>query len=262
MLDLQLQDRVALITGASSGIGRTTALLMGREKANVALLARNEGRLQEVAGTIEREGGKALVIRGDITDPKICDRAMEQVISRFGRLDIMVNAAGILETGTVENTELEDWDRMMNINLRSVFYLMHVAVPHLIESKGVIINVSSVNGVRSFPGVMAYNVSKAAVDQLTRCAALELADKGVRVNSVNPGVTITELHRRAGMDDETYRKFIERSYDTHPIARGLNRLAQPEDVAYLILYLASPLAEWITGVNYLVDGGRGQTCFR
>ena len=150
----------------------------------------------------------------------------------------------------------------MRINLRAVFYLMHVAVPHLVRSKGAIINVSSVNGVRSFPGVLAYNVSKAGVDQLTRCAALELAGKGVRVNSVNPGVTITELHRRAGMDEETYRKFIERSYDTHPIARGLNRLAQPEDVAHLILYLASPLAEWITGANYLVDGGRGQTCFR
>jgi len=262
MLDLKLSGKVALVTGASSGIGRATAQLMGKEGVRVGLVARNGERLEEVKKQIEAEGGQATVIAGDVTEPSFAEKAVAEVVNRFGQLDILVNAAGILESGTIETTTLEAWDRMMNVNLRAVFYLMHLAVPHLVKTKGAIVNVSSVNGVRSFPGVLAYNVSKAGVDQLTRCAALELAEKGVRVNSVNPGVTITELHRRAGMDDKTYRAFIERSYDTHPIARGLNRMAQPEDVANMILYLASPVAEWITGVNYLVDGGRGQTCFR
>ncbi|HHM24331.1 MAG TPA: glucose 1-dehydrogenase [Bacteroidetes bacterium] len=262
MLDLKLSGKAALVTGASSGIGRATARLLAKEGVKVALVARNEARLQQVQEQIARDGGEALVAAGDVTNTSFAEYAVAKTVETFGGLDILVNAAGILETGTIENTTLEAWDRMMNVNLRAVFYLMHLAVPHLVKSKGVIINVSSVNGVRSFPGVLAYNVSKSAVDQLTRCAALELADKGVRVNSVNPGVTITELHRRAGMDEEAYRKFIEHSYDTHPIARGLNRMAEPEDVAHLIVYLASPLAEWITGVNYLVDGGRGQTCFR
>ncbi len=261
-MELHLEGKVALVTGASSGIGRATARLLAEEGADVAVVARNESRLRELAHQIETLGQKCLVLSADVTEPEQCDRVVERTVSEWGRLDILVNAAGILETGTIESTTLEDWDRMMRINVRAVFYLMHICVPHLVKTKGAIINVSSVNGIRSFPGVLAYNVSKSAVDQLTRCAALELAEKGVRVNSVNPGVTITELHRRAGMDEETYRKFIDRSYETHPIARGLGRLAQPEDVARLIVFLASPDSEWITGVNYLVDGGRGQTCFR
>ena len=97
---------------------------------------------------------------------------------------------------------------------------------------------------------------------MTRCTALELAEKGVRVNSVNPGMTLTELHKRGGMDEEAYQKFKDHAYDTHPMAKGLNRLSNPEEVGQLIVYLSSSNAEWITGVNYLVDGGRGQTCFR
>jgi len=228
----------------------------------VALMARNQKRLQEVTEEIKNSGGEALVLAGDVTVSAVCDKAIQQTIDRFGQLDILVNAAGILENGTIESTTLIDWDRMLAVNLRAVFYLMHLAAPYLIRTKGAIVNVSSVNGVRAFPGVLAYNVSKAAVDQLTRCAALELAGKGVRVNSVNPGVTLTELHRRAGMSAEKYEQFIRHSFETHPMAPGLERLAQPEEVARLILYLASPLSEWITGVNYLIDGGRGQTCFR
>jgi len=261
-LDLKLENKVAFITGASSGIGKSTALLMGTEKCKVVLMSRDENRLQQVSKEVIESGGEALIIAGDVTIESDCEKAILKTIHYFGQLDILVNAAGILEKGTIEDTLLQDWDRMMSINLRSVFYLMNLATPHLIKSKGVIINVSSVNGVRSFPGVLAYNVSKAGVDQLTRCAALELAEKGVRVNSINPGVTITELHKRGGMDDESYQKFLEHSFGTHPMANGLDRLAQPEDVSKLILYLASPNAEWITGVNYLVDGGRGQTCFR
>jgi NAD(P)-dependent dehydrogenase (short-subunit alcohol dehydrogenase family) len=169
-----------------------------------------------------------------------------------------VNAAGIIANGTIENTTLQQWDEMFNINVRAAFYLMHLGMPHLLKTKGNVVNVSSVNGQRSFPNLLAYNASKSAMDQLTRCAALDVASKGVRVNAVCPGVTITQLHRRAGMDETTYQKFLEHSKETHP----LRRVGKPQEIAELILFLASERASWITGVTYLIDGGRGQTCLR
>jgi NAD(P)-dependent dehydrogenase (short-subunit alcohol dehydrogenase family) len=164
----------------------------------------------------------------------------------------------MIANGTIENTTLQQWDDMFKINVRSVFYLMHLVMPHIIKTKGNVVNVSSVNGQRSFPNVLAYCSSKAALDHMTRCAALELASKGVRVNAVCPGVTVTELHRRGDMDETTYQKFLEHSKETHP----LGRVGNPEEVADLVLFLASPRAGWITGVTYLIDGGRGQTCLR
>jgi NAD(P)-dependent dehydrogenase (short-subunit alcohol dehydrogenase family) len=135
---------------------------------------------------------------------------------------------------------------------------MRAALPHLAARQGSVVNVSSVNGLRSFPGVLAYCVSKAAVDQLTRCAALEMAPHGVRVNAVNPGVTVTNLHRRSGMDEAQYAAFLERSKTTHPLGRP----GRPEDVASLILFLASDRASWMTGETIPVDGGRHLTCAR
>jgi NAD(P)-dependent dehydrogenase (short-subunit alcohol dehydrogenase family) len=135
---------------------------------------------------------------------------------------------------------------------------MQCALPYLIERKGNVVNVSSVTGIRAFPGILAYCVSKAAVDQLTHCAALELASKGVRVNAVNPGVVVTSLHRRGGMSEEEYAAFLKHSKTTHP----LGRVGQPEEVAELIYFLASPRAGWITGISCPIDGGRSQTCAR
>ena len=171
---------------------------------------------------------------------------------------MLVNAAGIISNGTIETTALAAWDEMMNINLRAVFQLMQLSVSHLRERRGSIVNVSSVTGLRAFPGVLAYCVSKAGLDQLTRCAALELAASGVRVNAVNPGVIQTEIHRRGGMDEEKYAAFLEHSRTTHP----LGRVGTPAEVAELILFLASPRASWITGVTYSIDGGRAETCAR
>jgi NAD(P)-dependent dehydrogenase (short-subunit alcohol dehydrogenase family) len=252
----ELTNRVAIVTGASSGIGRATAAAFSDAGAAVVLAARDENRLRKVA---QESKGKTLVVRTDVTQKSDCERLIETTMKEFRKLDVLVNAAGIIKTGNIENTSLEDWDAMFNINVRSVFYLMQLAVPHLIKSKGNIVNVSSVNGLRSFPGVLAYCSSKAALDHLTRCTSLELASKGVRVNSVNPGVVRTELHRRGGMDEESYAKFIEHSsQNTHP----LGRIGKPEEVADLILFLASDRAAWITGANYSIDGGRANTCLR
>ena len=150
------------------------------------------------------------------------------------------------------------WDAMMAVNLRAPFRLMRAAAPALSERKGAIVNVSSVNGLRSFPGVLAYCVSKAGVDHLTRCAALEMAPRGVRVNAVNPGVTVTNLHRRSGMGETQYAAFLERSKETHPLGRP----GEADEVAALILFLASDRAGWMTGETIPIDGGRHLTCAR
>jgi NAD(P)-dependent dehydrogenase (short-subunit alcohol dehydrogenase family) len=254
----ELDGRVALVTGATSGIGRATALRFAAEGARVAVVGRDEGTLGEVVRQIEESGGASVALRGDVMVDEDARRVVDEAVARLGGLDVLVNAAGIISNGTVESTPLEDWDAMMNVNLRSVFHLMQLAVPHLEKRPGNIVNVSSVTGLRAFPGVLAYCVSKAGVDQLTRCAALELAAKGVRVNAVNPGVVVTNIHRRGGMADEAYAAFLEHSKTTHP----LGRVGAAEEVAELILFLASDRAAWITGASHSIDGGRAQTCAR
>jgi NAD(P)-dependent dehydrogenase (short-subunit alcohol dehydrogenase family) len=253
-----LAGKAALVTGATSGIGRATALLFAEAGAHVAALGRDRQALAELREEIVEKGGEALLIQADVTAEADARRAIEETVERFKGLDVLVNAAGHLSNGTIENTTLNVWDAMLNVNLRAVFHLMQQALPHLIERRGNVVNVSSVTGLRSFPGVLAYCVSKAGLDQLTRCAALELAAKGVRVNAVNPGVVVTEIHKRGGMNEDEYAAFLERSRQTHP----LGRVGEAREVAELILYLASDRAAWITGATYSIDGGRAQTCAR
>ncbi|KAG7318475.1 hypothetical protein KOW79_018230 [Hemibagrus wyckioides] len=254
-----LKDKVALITGASSGIGAGTALLFSKLGAQLALNGRDMDNLSKVAKECEECGGqKPLLVPGDLTDEDAIKKTVEETVARFGRLDVLVNSAGILAMGTIETTDLAQYDKVMNINVRSVYHLTHLCVPHLIQTKGCIVNVSSVNGQRSFPGVLAYCMSKSAIDQFTRCVALELAPKQVRVNSVGPGVIITEVHKRAGLDEEQYKQFLEKCKVTH----ALGRPGEVEEVAQAIAFLASDAATFITGVNLPVDGGRHAMCPR
>lgn len=161
--------------------------------------------------------------------------------------------------GSVENTSLRDYDNIMNINVRSIFFLMQLAIPHLKKTKGNIVNISSVNGLRAFANVAAYCISKSALDQLTRTAAIELAPDGVRVNSVNPGVIVTDIHKRGGMTEEEYRQFLERSKTTH----ALGRPGEVEEVAKSVAFLATNEdSSFITGVTLSVDGGRHALCPR
>jgi len=250
--------RVVMVTGATSGIGRAVANRFAAASDQVIAVGRNATALEKVAGEISARGGKPATIAIDVTDEARVRNAFEQAIGQAGGLDVLVNAAGHITTGSIENTTLTAWDSMMNVNLRSVFHLMQLATPHLIKTKGNIVNVSSVTGLRSFPGVLAYCVSKAALDQLTRCAALELAPKGVRVNAVNPGVVVTEIHKRGGMNEADYAEFLEHSKTTHP----LGRVGNPNEIANLVFYLASEQAAWITGATYQIDGGRALTCAR
>ena len=253
----QTNKRV-IVTGASSGIGRATALRFLSAGASVTLVGRRLDALDDVAKLTSGTIARAFPLAADLSDENECESLVSQAVERMGGLDVLVNAAGILKAGRIEDTSLELWDEMMNINLRSVFHLMKLAIPHLENSRGSVVNVSSVTGPRSFPGVLAYCVSKAGVDHLTRCAALELAPKGIRVNAVNPGVVVTGLHRSGGMGDEAYAAFLEHSKTTHP----LGRVGAAEEVAELIYFLASDKAGWITGETVCIDGGRALTCAR
>lgn len=253
-----MQEKVVIVTGASSGIGKAAALLFAREGARVLAVGRNENELKSLGRKTGDLSGSIKAHLADVTEVSQLDRIVSDTVDSWGQIDVLVNSAGVIKNGSIETTALDDWDKMMNINLRSVFILTQKCVPYLAESKGNVVNVSSVAGTRSFPNVLAYCVSKAGIDQFTRCTALELAPKGIRVNAVNPGVVVTNLHKRGGMDDESYNSFLEHSRDTHPIGRP----GTPEEVAELIYYLASDKASWITGVTYAIDGGRALTCAR
>ncbi len=253
-----LENKIAVITGASSGIGKATARLFAKEGAELAFLGRDDKALQAIVAEVHETGRPALAVPANVTRIEDCGQAVQKAVEHFGGIDILVNAAGIIGNGTIKNTTPAAWDEMMCVNLNAAFYLMQLAAPYLEKSRGNIVNVSSVTGMRAFPNVLAYCVSKAGLDQLTRCAALELASSGVRVNAVNPGVVVTNLHRRSGMDETKYAAFLEHSKTTHP----LGRVGRPEDVAEAILYLASERSSWITGVTLSVDGGRQLTCAR
>jgi NAD(P)-dependent dehydrogenase (short-subunit alcohol dehydrogenase family) len=257
-MEKSLAGKAVMVTGATSGIGRAVARRFAEAGAAVVAIGRNQSALEETKQEIGRAGGVPLTFAADVTNTDEVESVLDRTIGELSRLDVLVNAAGHISSGTIENTTLPAWDAMMNVNLRAVFHLMNLCTPHLIETKGNVVNVSSVTGLRSFPGVLAYCVSKAGLDQLTRCAALELAPKGVRVNAVNPGVVVTEIHKRGGMADDAYDKFLKHSETTHP----LGRVGEASEIAELVFFLASEKAEWITGATYSIDGGRALTCAR
>lgn len=251
---MSFQGKVVLITGASSGIGAAAAEYFAKEGALLALVGRNAEKSTNVAKKIQSSGVKAepLVILADISvDAK---RIISETIGKYGRLDILINNAAFSIPGTIENTRVEDFDSVLGTNVRGTFLLTQLAVPYLIASKGNIVNVSSVVGLRAFEGILAYSISKAALDQFTRCIALELASKGVRVNSVNPAVIDTNFHSiEFGLDRNTpqFAAMRESQAQMHPIGR----YGQSEEVVEAIAFLAKENAGFVTGVTLAIDGG-------
>jgi NAD(P)-dependent dehydrogenase (short-subunit alcohol dehydrogenase family) len=248
----RFEGKTVLVTGASSGIGRGTARAVGAEGANVVLGGRRRDRLDEVARELAAAGAKAHVVTGDVRDEATGPAWVKAAVDTFGGLDGLVNAAGVLGNGSVMDTATAEWKRVMDANVDGLFFMTRAAAEALKARKGAIVNVSSVaGGVRPYPGLASYCVSKAAVDMITRCSALDFAPFGVRVNAISPGVVVTELHTVNGAVAD-YPGFLERGKTTHPIGR----VGNVEEVASLILFLLASDAGWITGANVSIDGGR------
>lgn len=252
---MEFENKVVLITGASSGIGAETAVHFAKLGASLALVARNADNLTAVA---ERCVGsvKPLIIVADVC--KDTEQIIKQTIEHFGKLDVLVNNAGRGAMGSIETTSLAQYDEIMDLNVRSVYHLTMLAVPHLLKTKGNIVNVSSVAGLRSFTNFLSYCVSKSALDQFTKCVALELGTRGVRVNSVNPAVIASNFHYNIGMSEEAYKNYLEGAKATH----ALGRIGQPLEVAEGIAYLASDRASFVTGTLLAIDGGKASMCPR
>lgn len=253
---MSFAKKVILITGASSGIGTATALRFAQLGACLSLTGRNKDKLKNVAEQCNLEPNKMLVTTGDLTNEDSVKNIIDLTIKHYGRLDVLVNNSGMLEIGSIETTNMEDFDRCFNLNVRSVYQLSTLAVPYLIKTKGNIVNVSSVAGLRAFPNFLIYSMSKAALDHFTHCTALDLAPKQVRVNGVNPGVIKTNLYLNSGMSQKQIEMFFEHSKETH----ALGRLGDVMDVAKAITFLASEDANYMTGVTLPVDGGKQLMC--
>lgn len=246
--------KVVLITGASSGIGAGTAVHLSELGASLAMVGRNADNLAEV---IKKCGGvPTLSIIADVnTDAK---NIIDQTIAHFGRLDVLVNSVGIGAKSSIQSTSMEPYDSIMTTNLRSVYELTTYAVPHLVATKGNIVNVSSTAGLRASTVVLTYCMAKAALDQFTKCISLELASSGVRVNSVNPAVIKTNFHKNMGFDEEEYKLYLENCKKSH----ALGRVGEVSEVAEAIAFLASDAASFITGALLPVDGGKINMCPR
>ncbi|KAJ1519558.1 hypothetical protein ONE63_004837 [Megalurothrips usitatus] len=251
-----LKDKVVVITGASSGIGAGTAVLFARHGCRLVLAGRNAGNLERTrAECLEVGDGlrpdQVIAVTGSVEEEKDCEKLIRAAVDTFGRLDVLVNNAGMAVRGTAASLELAEFDSQMKTNVSSVFLLSKLALPHLASTKGSIVNVSSVVGFRSAVNSLAYSTSKAAVDHLTRNLALEFAGRGVRVNGVSPGLIVTEFQKRAGMPEDVYEKFIAAAAEANPSGR----VGLPEHVANAILFLASDMALHVTGSSVTVDGG-------
>lgn len=238
-----LDGRTAFVTGGSQGIGREIALTLAAEGANVAVAARGDG-IHETADAI---GDRALPVRTDVTDEDSVRSSIEEAADAFGGLDVLVNNAGIGLTGTVESTSLEEWHRLLAINLNGVVYGTRAAMPHLRASAGSVLNVASVFGLVGGPETAAYATAKGAVVNFTRTTAVDYAEAGVRVNSICPGFVETEM-TRSELSDDAFYEFVSTQ-------TPMGRIAEPEEIAEPAAFIVSEKASYITGVNLSIDGG-------
>ncbi|XP_026755191.1 3-oxoacyl-[acyl-carrier-protein] reductase FabG-like [Galleria mellonella] len=245
---MSFANKIVLVTGASAGIGATTAVMFAKEGAKVVILGRNEANLKKTADEIKRIGSTPLVIKADVSKDEDAKRTIDNTIEKFGKLDVLINNAGVMRLGLlIDNSIIKTYDEMLNTNVRGMVNLTSLAAPHLIKTKGNIINISSIAGkIHFLPALNVYGMSKAAVSHFTRGAAMELSPLGVRVNTISPGLVGTELTIKAGVDIPI-EEFSKKSL--------LGKYSSCEEVAELILYLASDKAKSVTGSNYFIDNG-------
>lgn len=253
---MQLAERVALITGAGSGIGKAAAILLGKEGARVVALGHTQDGLDETVTEIERSGGEALAVVADISKPDAMQSAVQQVIERWGRIDIVFANAGINGVwAPLEELEPEEWDRTISTNLTGTFLTVKYAVPYLKKQGGSVIVTSSVNGTRIFSntGATAYSCTKAGQVAFTKMVALELAPDKVRVNVICPGAIETNIDQSTEQRDlDKVRLEVEIEDGGQPLKQG--KPGSAEEVAQLVLFLASDASRHITGTEIWIDG--------
>jgi 3-oxoacyl-[acyl-carrier protein] reductase len=245
-IQVDLKDRIALVTGGSRGLGRSIALDLAAQGAKVACVSSNAGTYTETAAAIQSAGGTAHPFLADVTSSRRVDEVVEEVVKLWGGLDILVNNAGITRDGLIMRMKDDQWDEVLNVNLKGAFLFTRAAARPLCKSKfGRIINIASVSGLMGNPGQANYSASKAGMIGLTRTVARELAGRRVTVNAVAPGFITTEMTAKLGED------LLEKIKEETP----LKRLGLPQDVSDAVLFLASDAAEFITGQVITVDGG-------
>ncbi|XP_026725156.1 uncharacterized protein LOC113492069 [Trichoplusia ni] len=246
---MNFDGKVVLVTGSSSGIGAAIAIQFSQLGAKVSLVARNEKKLNEVA----KKCKDPLVIIADVTKEDDAKRIVADTVKHYGQLDVLVNSAGICVGASIlaENT-MKAYDQVMATNLRAIVHLTHLAAPHIIKTKGNIVNISSISALRTISKEgFAYNTAKAGLDHFTRSIAAELASSGVRVNAVNPGMVKTDLLTNMGLPEEQR----EPIYEFMKTFTAQKRVSDPEEIAEVVVFLASDKAKAITGANYLCDNG-------
>ncbi len=252
---MEFKGKVAVITGAGEGIGKAAALAFAREGAKIAVVDKNSESGRRTKEEIQRKDKQALFVKADVSKARHVQTMVEKVVQYFGRIDILVNNAGIQRYGTIEDTSEAQWDEVINVNLKSVFLCSKYCIPEIKKHKGVIINISSIQAFSSEKSVAAYAASKAAIIGLTHSMAVDLADKNIRVNAVCPASIDTPMLHQAVAQlkgEWAKEKMLSKIRKMH----AQKRIGKPEEVAEVILFLASSKASFITGAAYLVDGGR------
>jgi len=245
---LDLKGKIAIVTGASSGIGRSIALYLAKAGADVTLAARRVERLEELAKEIEKMGQRALSIQTDVTKKEDIQKMITETVKKFGRVDILVNNAGVLDFKNFLEIDDESWNKILNVNLRGYFWTAQEAAKEMVKKKyGKIINIASIAGLAAFPQITVYNISKAAVIMLTKSMAAELGPFNINVNTIAPGVIETEMTEAMLKDEKTVSGFLAKI--------PLGRFGKPEDIASVALFLASDLSSYMTGETVVVDGG-------
>jgi len=247
-----LKNKVAIVTGGASGIGRATAVLFAQEGASVAILDINPEQGQSAAAEIEAAGGKAIFIPCNVARAEDCRKAVEQTAAAFGGVDILFNNAGIIRRANVLSTTEEEWDRVMAVNVKSIFLMSKYAIPYMEKAGGgSIINTSSGWGLKGGGNAVSYCASKGAVTNMTRAMAIDHGKQNIRVNAICPGDTDTPMLRNEARQlGEEEEKFLAEAAQ-----RPLGRYAQPIEIAQAVLYLASEASSYVTGTALVVDGG-------
>jgi NAD(P)-dependent dehydrogenase (short-subunit alcohol dehydrogenase family) len=255
---MELQGKVALVTGAGSGIGKATALRFAREGAMVGVLSHTADEIRKVAEEIERAGGRAIALVADVADEGQMRKAVADLVQAYGRLDIVFANAGINGVwAPIDELQPQEWDRTINTNLRGTYLTLHHAVPHLKKAGGSIVITASINGSRTFTsaGATAYSATKAAQVAMAQMLAVELAKHKIRVNVVCPGKIDTEISDNTEKRD-TQEAEVPAEYPTGPIPLTGQEPGTSEEVAELVLFLASDRARHITGTPVWIDGGQ------